>query len=314
MTGIVHHRLSLIDLRYRLCDIQFGIPALFLTLTGIAASAQESPVSLDPEGISEAIESAVEKSPEVSSLVDQLNQGAEVSSERLLEALKGIDGLNIDQFLQGLEGLDEDDGLLGKLASVLGPNSNGLSGILSQLGESFSGLSGSLDLGGSGAGNVLGGLLSGLPGIGSTASTTQTPTVHTTASAYTQPAVAPYTPAVTPSTYTYSYSQSVSTYTPAVSYPAASVDYNQYTVPYTPATTVPATTAPVSESVPAAVVPAVEPSATVPVSDYVAMPVSEATPAQATAKKSSGWKKAVGAVLVLGAFAGIAAVVIKKSM
>ena len=288
--------------------------AFFFTLTGIAATAQDPTEDLDLNGISDAIESAVENSPEISSLVDQMNQGAEISSERLMEALRGIEGLDIDQFLQGLQGLDENDGLLGKLASVLGPNSNGLSGILSQLGESFSGLSGSLDLGGSGAGNVLGGLFSGLPGIGSTAATTQTPTVHTTASAYTQPAVAPYTPAVTPSTYTYSYSQSVSTYTPAVTYPAASVDYNQYTVPYTPATTVPATTAPITESVPATVVPAVEPSATVPVSDYVAMPISEATPAQATAKKSSGWKKAVGAVLVLGAFAGIAAVVIKKSM
>ena len=296
--------------------------AVFLALTVccVSVSAQESPSVPDLNDVSSMIEGAVQDSPEVSSLVDQMNQGVEISSDTLLEALRGIEGFDVDQLLQGLDGLDENDGLLGKLSSLLGPNSNGFSGILSQLGESFSGLNGgALDLGGSGAGSVLGGLLSGLgdlTGLSGSGESTQAPTVHTTASAYTQPAVAPYTPSVTPSTYTYTYSSSVSTYTPAVSYPAASVNYNQYTVPYT-ATTVPATTVPVTTE-PASTVPAVvqTPVATVAASDYIAVPVAAdpAADTQTTARKQNSWKKAVGAVLVLGAFAGIAAVVIKKSM
>ncbi|MBQ6019841.1 MAG: hypothetical protein IJL26_06640 [Clostridia bacterium] len=287
--------------------------AFFLALTvfSVSVSAQESVSVPDLSDVSNMIDGAVQNSPEVSSLVDQLNQGVDISSDRLLEALRGIEGLDVDRLLQGLNGLDEDDGLLGKLSALLGPNSNGLSGLLSQLGESFSGLGGSLDLGGS----VLGGLLNGLgdlTGLANPTSTTQAPTVHTTASAYTQPASS-YTPQVTPSTYTYSYSTSVSTYTPPVSYPSASVNYNQYTVPYTPATTVPAISGAVTDPA-ATTVFSPEATATVPASEYIAVPVSEIPAAQAEAKKQNGWKKAVGAVLVLGAFAGIAAVVVKKSM
>ena len=292
----------------------FCAALFFFCLTGLAASAQSTGGDLNLNGISDALENAVESSPEISSLVDQMNQGVEISSDRLLDALKNIEGLDVDQLLQGLNGLDENDGLLGRLASILGPNSNGLSGVLSQLGEQFSGLSGSLDLGGSGAGNALGGLLGGglsLPSL-SGAATTAAPTVHTTASAYTQSAVTPYTPSQVP-TYTYTYSSSVSTYTPVAGVPAATANYNQYTVPYVAATTVPATTDAAETTFPAIL--DAEPTATVPaVTAVVAVPVAEDSSAAAQAKKSSGWKKAVGAVLVLGAFGGIAAVVIKKSM
>lgn len=296
--------------------------AFFFVLTVLAVSAQEENLDLNMNGINDTIESAIAGSPEVSSLVDQMNAGVNVDSDRLLDALQNVEGLDVDQFLQGLQGLDENDGLVGKLASVLGPNSNGLSGILSKLGESFSGFAGSLDIGGnsggSGISSVFGGLLNGLGDLTGVSPTTptQAPTVHTTASSYTLTAVTPYTQAATPSTYTYTYSNSVSTYTPAATVPAVTVNVAQYTVPYTAATTAPVFTTASVSAASYTEYPGIlaEPTATMPAYDMSAFPVSEASATETTAKKRSGWKKAVGAVLVLGAFAGIAAVVIKKSM
>ncbi|MBR1810420.1 MAG: hypothetical protein IJ766_02065 [Clostridia bacterium] len=255
-----------------------------LCLSAAAADANSN-------GISDRIEQAVENSPEISSLVDAANNGVAGARDNLLNALQNIDGLDLNVFLQGLEGLDENDGLLGKLASLIGPNSDGLSGILARLGGLFPSNGGSLL---EGLGNI--GNLGGLGDLFNGNSATEAPTVHTTAASATQ-VVSPVT------AYTPSYNYSATPYTP--SYNAGSVNLNQYTVPYVPATTLPvevttqAYTAPVND-VPAATV-------------AVAMPVNEGQ-TQNQAQKSTNWKKIVGAVLVFGSFAGIAAVVIKKSM
>ena len=80
-------------------------------------------------GIADQIENALSNSPEISSLVDAANNG-EISLESIgsamMDALRGIEGIDVDRLLGGLEGLDEDDGLLGRLGSLIGPNINGL--------------------------------------------------------------------------------------------------------------------------------------------------------------------------------------------
>lgn len=221
--------------------------------------------------------SALEESPELSSILDEAESG--LSTDALLDALGQIEGLDLDTLLQGLEGLDEDDGLLGKLSSILGPDSNGLSGILSGLGDL-------VGTGGSGSGAALESILNQ---IGGGSATTEEPTVHTTAGSYNQNVTIP------------------SQYTPNYNYSGGSssgniINYNQYTGTYTlPAQITVGEVTTQSYTVPETTMSNIS----------VALPAGEES---ADTEQSANWKKVVGAILVFGSFAGIAAVVIKKSM
>lgn len=223
--------------------------------------------------------SALEESPELSSILDEAESG--LSTDALLDALGQIEGLDLDTLLQGLEGLDEDDGLLGKLSSILGPDSNGLSGILSGLGDL-------VGTGGSGSGAALESILNQIGG-GSGSAATEEPTVHTTAGSYNQNVTIP------------------SQYTPNYNYSGGSssgniINYNQYTGTYTlPAQITVGEVTTQSYTVPETTMSNIS----------VALPAGEES---ADTEQSANWKKVVGAILVFGSFAGIAAVVIKKSM
>ena len=241
----------------------------------LSAGAADS--SADNE--SNVLESALEESPELSSILDEAESG--LSTDALLDALGQIEGLDLDTLLQGLEGLDEDDGLLGKLSSILGPDSNGLSGILSGLGDL-------VGTGGSGSGAALESILNQIGG-GSGSATTEEPTVHTTAGSYNQNVTIP------------------SQYTPNYNYSGGSssgniINYNQYTGTYTlPAQITVGEVTTQSYTVPETTMSNIS----------VALPAGEES---ADTEQSTNWKKVVGAILVFGSFAGIAAVVIKKSM
>ena len=255
------------------------VAALFLY-----ASAANTDSSLQGE-----LEDAILQSPEVSSMLEEAENGVAIDPDALTDALGKIEGLDMDTILQGLEGLDEDDGLLGKLASLIGPESDGFGGVLSDIGGSLGNLLGGL--GGGEGGNPLEGILGGLGNLGGGVQTTEAPTVHTTAQSYNQQVTLPsqYTPNYTPNYNTGSSSGGV-------------INYNQYTSTYTLPAQIP-TSEVTTQSY-------TVPSTTTPV-------YSIALPADGEAAEETGstnWKKILGAILIFGSFAGVAAVVIKKSM
>lgn len=223
--------------------------------------------------ISDRVEDAISNSPEVSSILDDAANG-NINADALKDALSKIEGIDLDQLMKGLEGLDANDGLLGKISSIIGPDSNGIGGIISGIGS----LGGSSSGAGSSAGGIIDSLINSIMGQNSSSD----PTVHTTAASYTQSI------------------NNQTIYTPNYNYTpnnvGNTVNFNQYTAPVT--SVIPEiTTQTFTEA----------PSAAQNIS--VAIP----TPEQQT-KSKNGWKKAVGAILVFGSFAAIAAVVIKKSM
>lgn len=262
--------------------IMTGMILLLFTVAAVfmyaSAADNSSSFSLQDE-----IESAIQQSPEVSSMLDDAENGVSIDPSALTDALGRIEGLDMDTILQGLEGLDEDDGLLGKLASLIGPESDGFGGVISDIGSGLGNLFGGL--GGNGE-NPLEGLLNGLGNLGNNA-TTEAPTVHTTAQSYNQSVTLPqqYTPNYNTGSSggVITYNQYTATYTLPAQIPTGEVTTQTYTVP--------STTTPMYS---------------------VALPADGET--DSSQESNTNWKKILGAILVFGSFAGVAAVVIKKSM
>lgn len=264
-----------------------GMVILLICIAALFVSASATGSSgMSGDELNSRLEDAVQNSPELSSIIDSAENGNLVDGDALKKALGQLDGINLEQILSGLEGLGEGDGLLGKFSAILGPNSDGLAGIISGIGN------GAGNIGGSGAANSSGGILENiLNRFSGNNATTEAPTVHTTANSYNQQI------------------QNPSVYTPNYNFNNSGagnnvINYNQYTGTYTLPTQ-------------AAIGEVTTQAYVTPITSAVANNVAIAIPAgseQQETKDSSGWKKAVGALLVFCSFAAIAAVVIKKSM
>lgn len=224
--------------------------------------------------VSSDIKDKIENNPEVSSILDDAANG-NINADKLKDALSQIEGVDLDQLMKGLEGLGPDDGVLGKISSIIGPDSDGLAGIISGIGNLGGGS-------GSGAGSSVEGILNNILNRFS-GKTSENPTVHTTFGSYTE-----------------GY-QNATIYTPNYNYTpnnaGNTVNFDQYTAPSVTMAIPEITTQSFTQAAP-----------------QTNGNISVAVPVENKEKSKANWKKAVGAVLVFGSFAGIAAIVIKKSM
>lgn len=266
--------------------ILLGVATLFVSVTAVDSGTGEE--------AEESVKDKVEVNESLSSLfADAAESG--IDTDALASALGQVEGLDMSQILQGFEGLDENDGLLGKLGSLIGPDSDGVAGVLaglfgqgsSQNGTDANGSSGGGlgSLGGNGSG---GGILQGiLDGLGNSGNTTPNATVHTTASSFNQNVTNPtvYVPAI-----------------PQQQITQPILDFNQYTT--------------FNYTLPAVITTAEVTTQLYPIENQSNANVSIVMPAgnQQEQQKNTNWKKIVGVVLVVAAFGAIAAVVIKKSM
>lgn len=250
-----------------ICLVCVGVIFVSASATDASATETQAPAEQTGNGL-------LAQNPELSSLFAGVGDG-QVNPDALKDALGQIEGLDVDRLLQGLDGLESDDGLLGKLASLIGPDSDGLAGILSGIGNSGAASS---------VGGALEDLINRFSGGGGQA-TEPDATVHTTAASFNQNVTNP------------------TIYVPPVVNTQGVIDYNRYT---TASYTLPAVISTAEVTTQEYLVP----YETLPADISVVMPAGN----REQESGGANWKKVVGVLMVFCSFAAIAAVVIKKSM